>query len=80
MSDGGKGSGRRPGRGFQDGWERIFGGPAPAAPALHPLAGATVVQDGAHTPPQGVCTCTCYSLCIGCGGGACTDLDIVGKR
>lgn len=25
MSDGGKGSGRRPGRGYQDGWARIFG-------------------------------------------------------
>lgn len=25
MSDGGKGSGRRPGSGYQDGWARIFG-------------------------------------------------------
>ena len=25
MSDGGKGSGRRPGSGYQDSWERIFG-------------------------------------------------------
>ena len=25
MSDGGKGSGRRPGAGYQDGWDRIFG-------------------------------------------------------
>ena len=23
--DGGKGSGRRPGEGYQDGWDRIFG-------------------------------------------------------
>lgn len=25
MSDGGKGSDRRPGKGYQDGWDRIFG-------------------------------------------------------
>jgi hypothetical protein len=25
MSDGGKGSSRRPGKGYQDAWERIFG-------------------------------------------------------
>jgi len=25
MSDGGKGSGRRPGQGYQDSWDRIFG-------------------------------------------------------
>ena len=25
-SDGGKGSARRPGDGYQDGWDRIFGG------------------------------------------------------
>jgi hypothetical protein len=25
MSDGGKGSDRRPGQGYQDGWDRIFG-------------------------------------------------------
>jgi len=25
MTDGGKGSGRRPGQGYQDGWARIFG-------------------------------------------------------
>jgi hypothetical protein len=35
MSDGGKGSGRRPGSGYQDAWERIFGNkkPAPQQPA-----------------------------------------------
>ena len=33
--DGGKGSQRRPGEGYQDAWERIFGGkpqPAPSTP------------------------------------------------
>lgn len=66
-SDGGKGSGRRPGQGFQDGWERIFGGSAPAAPALHPLASADRVQM-VQTPPQkGVCTCTC-TRSVGVGG------------
>ena len=25
MSDGGKGSGRRPGQGYQDNWDKIFG-------------------------------------------------------
>ena len=35
MSDGGKGSDRRPGKGYQDGWDRIFGNkkPAPQVPA-----------------------------------------------
>lgn len=34
MSDGGKGSGRRPGEGYQDAWERIFGKkPQPQQPA-----------------------------------------------
>ena len=33
-SDGGKGSDRRPGHGYQDGWDRIFGQRKPApAPA-----------------------------------------------
>lgn len=31
--DGGKGSGRRPGEGYQDAWERIFGKKPPPAPA-----------------------------------------------
>ena len=45
MSAGGKGSGRRPGEGFQDGWERVFGRSAPAAPALAPaLSRAGAVQ------------------------------------
>ncbi len=29
MSDGGKGSARRPGAGYQDNWEAIFGKPMP---------------------------------------------------
>ena len=69
MSDGGKGSGRRPGEGFQDGWERIFGGSAPAAPALHPLASADRVQMGQTPPPKGVCTCTC-TRSVGVGGAS----------
>ena len=33
MSDGGKGSDRRPGKGYQDGWDRIFGtAPKPEKP------------------------------------------------
>ena len=34
-SDGGKGSDRRPGNGYQEAWERIFGNkkPAPQVPA-----------------------------------------------
>lgn len=33
MSDGGKGSDRRPGKGYQDNWERIFGDkPKPVCP------------------------------------------------
>jgi hypothetical protein len=31
MSDGGKGSGRRPGQGYQDAWDRIFGNKEPEA-------------------------------------------------
>lgn len=42
-SDGGKGSDRRPGQGYEEGWERIFGkkpsSPAPAK-APPPPAGA----------------------------------------
>ena len=30
--DGGKGSGRRPGEGYQDGWDRIFGKPKKTCP------------------------------------------------
>lgn len=32
MSDGGKGSDRRPGKGYQEGWDRIFNKPAPKPP------------------------------------------------
>jgi hypothetical protein len=33
----GKGSGRRPGNGYEDNWERIFGKPTPApSPAPEP--------------------------------------------
>ena len=32
-SDGGKGSDRRPGDGYQDGWDRIFGRKSEPAPA-----------------------------------------------
>ncbi len=35
MSDGGKGSGRRPGEGFQDGWDRIFGRAPKTCPPCH---------------------------------------------
>lgn len=77
-SDGGKGSGRRPGSGFQDGWERIFGGPAPAAPALHPLASADQVQM-VQTPPQkGCCTCTC-TRSVGVGGASASSYPQEGK-
>lgn len=31
-SDGGKGSDRRPGNGYQEAWERIFGTKTPAPP------------------------------------------------
>lgn len=34
-SDGGKGSDRRPGNGYQEAWERIFGTPPPK-PATPP--------------------------------------------
>lgn len=59
MSDGGKGSGRRPGQGYQDAWERIFGDkkeqPAPTAPTVLPLASADLVQQKHSVPhtPQG---------------------------
>ncbi len=37
--DGGKGSQRRPGEGYQDAWERIFGKkPKPPAPPAKPSA------------------------------------------
>lgn len=35
MSDGGKGSGRRPGDGYQDGWDRIFGRAPKTCPPCH---------------------------------------------
>ena len=54
-SDGGKGSDRRPGVGFDAGWERIFGGsvqrkPAPmleSAPHCSPLAPHSLPRSGA---------------------------------
>ncbi len=67
MSDGGKGSGRRPGQGFQDGWERIFGPSAHAAHAVHELAHADRVQEVQTPPKMGVCTCTC-TRSVGVGG------------
>jgi hypothetical protein len=66
MSDGGKGSGRRPGVGFSDGWERIFGGSvqlqaapvlesAPTAPDLLSTRSEGSVRSGAVAthPPEG---------------------------
>ncbi len=44
MSDGGKGSGRRPGDGYQDGWDRIFGQKARTPRTQHALVGAESVQ------------------------------------
>jgi len=45
MSDGGKGSGRRPGSGYQEAWERIFGSkPKPAPEPVHPSASNTKMQ------------------------------------
>ena len=58
-SDGGKGSGRRPGQGYQDAWERIFGdkkeGSAPTAPTVLPLARADREQQEHSVPhhPKG---------------------------
>ena len=55
-SDGGKGSDRRPGEGFADGWERIFGSrSAPNAPNLHLTRSEPSEQLGAmcEEPPQG---------------------------
>lgn len=43
MSDGGKGSGRRPGSGFDEGWERIFGGSVQRKPA-------PVLESAPHAP------------------------------
>lgn len=34
-SDGGKGSERRPGQGYQDGWDRIFGRKPETCPPCH---------------------------------------------
>lgn len=34
-SDGGKGSERRPGEGYQDGWDRIFGRTPKTCPPCH---------------------------------------------
>jgi hypothetical protein len=67
MSDGGKGSGRRPGTGFQDAWERIFRPSAHAAHAVHELAHADRVQVVQTPPKKGVCTCTC-TRSVGVGG------------
>lgn len=41
-SDGGKGSDRRPGQGYQDGWDRIFG--KPKAKSLAELVAEDVVR------------------------------------
>lgn len=60
MSDGGKGSGRRPGTGFQDGWDRIFGQAkeegcsrcsrcAPSSESRASAVGASVCE----SPPNG---------------------------
>jgi hypothetical protein len=106
MSDGGKGSGRRPGSGYQSGWDRIFAPApagqspaaivadnnaasacprwgagqciAPAAPALHPLASATVVQMVKTPLQKGVCTCTC-TRSVGVGGASASSYPQDGK-
>ena len=70
MSDGGKGSGRRPGSGYQDNWERIFGGKtsAPDCTALPhsptasvtqseaPFAGGKPPLEAGHCSPLPACT------------------------
>lgn len=58
-SDGGKGSDRRPGKGYGDGWDRIFGGKKEelhrSAPNLHLTCSEGSVRLGAmcEEPPQG---------------------------
>lgn len=66
MSDGGKGSGRKPGRGFQDGWDRIFGS-APNCTALPHSPTASVTQFGAPfaggKPPLEAGHCSPHPAC-----------------
>jgi hypothetical protein len=68
MSDGGKGSGRRPGKGYQDSWDRIFGNktcppchgncnqgracPARTARSQHAVVGAECVESVPKDWPQ----------------------------
>lgn len=63
-SDGGKGSGRRPGQGYQDAWERIFGAQKDDCTEVHSTSS---VQSAAQlsasvraTPSRGAP----HSLCI----------------
>lgn len=71
-SDGGKGSDRRPGEGYADGWERIFGKrSAPHAPHLLPTCSPCAVQCEAYAthPPQGCGAMHCKVNTKGVGNG-----------
>lgn len=58
MSDGGKGSGRRPSSGFDAGWERIFGGSVQ-------LQAAPVLKSAPHAPHL-LSTCSEGSVQVRC--------------
>lgn len=51
-SDGGKGSDRRPGQGYQDGWDRIFGRSAHAAHAGQSPAAIVADNNAASACPR----------------------------
>lgn len=59
MSDGGKGSGRRPGQGYQDAWERIFGTKTEACPKC----GNEEFEVLEWSPKQGVEPYATYNEC-----------------
>lgn len=82
-SDGGKGSGRRPGTGYQDAWERIFGGQKDACTEVHRTSSEqSAAQSSASvraTPSRGAP----HSLCIECELSAvqiCSAPDCQEKR
>ena len=62
MSDGGKGSGRRPGAGYQDGWDRIFGGCTEVHRTSSEQSAAQSSASVRATPSRGAP----HSLCIEC--------------